>query len=460
MEVGVKFWAYPTQEQKKILSEWMGCARFIYNAKCDEDHYHYVFSKQALSLAGQKPKIDQAYAQFKSKELSPWLYEVPSQILRNASYRWFEGYQRTFKGLGGRPKKKSKYGRQSVWLTSELFEFVGNKLYIGTKTRPFGILKFKKHRSFKIPNSITVSKQAGFFYVSFCHDKPMDITEPKILLDRLSSLDCEDLTPQVVGIDRGVVIPFVASTGEEYDFCPAQKKHMAEKEKRRKKYQRRLARQQKSSQRRKKVKKLISRTYQKTANIREDFAHKTSHQLANGAGKVFVFEALKVTNMTKRPAKKWSEAENRYLPNQAKAKAGLNRSILKSAWGKTVIYLTYKAKHLEKLVLEVASHYSSQTCAQCQHACSENRQNQADFVCVACGHIDNADHNASCVIAQRGIRAIKEQRYECVVGGTPKTKNGRGARKQSFGKNANGPNREKPERKEASKNKNLAAYAA
>ena len=46
MEVGVKFRAYPTSIQKKTLSEWMGCARFIYNAKCDEDRYHYGLSKQ------------------------------------------------------------------------------------------------------------------------------------------------------------------------------------------------------------------------------------------------------------------------------------------------------------------------------------------------------------------------------------------------------------------------------
>ena len=64
------------------------------------------------------------------------------------------------------------------------------------------------------------------------------------------------------------------------------------------------------------------------------------------------------------------------------------------------------------------------------------------------------------MIAQRGIRAIKEQRYECVVGGTPKTKNGRGAIKKSVGKKANGLNCEKPERKETSKKKSLVVKSA
>lgn len=35
---GVKFSAYPTKEQKKILSEWIGCSRVIYNCKVEEDY--------------------------------------------------------------------------------------------------------------------------------------------------------------------------------------------------------------------------------------------------------------------------------------------------------------------------------------------------------------------------------------------------------------------------------------
>jgi putative transposase len=35
-----------------------------------------------------------------------------------------------------------------------------------------------------------------------------------------------------------------------------------------------------------------------------------------------------------------------------------------------------------------------------------NRQSQARFVCVSCGHSDNADRNAALVIAKRAIKLI------------------------------------------------------
>ena len=102
----------------------MGCQRLIYNAKVEEDRYFRTFSRKALALVDLQPPVDQQYAQFKSKELTPYLYEVPSQILRNGATRFMQAYRRYFKGLALRPAFKKKYGKQSVWLTGELFKFV------------------------------------------------------------------------------------------------------------------------------------------------------------------------------------------------------------------------------------------------------------------------------------------------------------------------------------------------
>src|SRR5688572_26056871 len=117
---GIKFKAYPTGEQKHTLSQWIGCARFIYNAKCDDDKYLRTFLAHSLRLTGQNVPIDQTYSQYKS-ELSPWLSDCPSQILRNSAVIWYQAYQRFFQGQGGRPKRKRKGGKDSIWITSELF---------------------------------------------------------------------------------------------------------------------------------------------------------------------------------------------------------------------------------------------------------------------------------------------------------------------------------------------------
>ena len=39
MASGVKFRAYPNKEQSAVLNGWIGCQRFVYNSKVEEDRY-------------------------------------------------------------------------------------------------------------------------------------------------------------------------------------------------------------------------------------------------------------------------------------------------------------------------------------------------------------------------------------------------------------------------------------
>lgn len=82
MLTGIKLRANPTSHQKLILSQWMGCARSIWNAKVEEERYYRTYARKYCTIGTYAP-IDQTTSQFKSKELSPWLSECPSQILRN-----------------------------------------------------------------------------------------------------------------------------------------------------------------------------------------------------------------------------------------------------------------------------------------------------------------------------------------------------------------------------------------
>lgn len=140
MILGVKFRAYPTEEQKLILSQWMGCARFIWNAKCDEDKYYRTFAQKFTIIKQYYLTQDQSYSHFKSKDLSPWLSDCPSQILRNTSTNWFNTLSNFKKGLCGRPKRKAKTDKGSIYLTRELFRFEKDQfgqtiLFIGAKKK-------------------------------------------------------------------------------------------------------------------------------------------------------------------------------------------------------------------------------------------------------------------------------------------------------------------------------------
>lgn len=178
---GARFRAYPTAHQQAQLRIWIGHQRFIYNAKVREQEYFNTFASRSLSLTGLKPLPDQAYSQFVGDE-TVFLRQAPSQVLRNGAYRFATANARMLKGLGGAPRiKKKKHGRQSVLVTSELFEFVEqtdaatgevrHDLVLGTRRHPLGRLKFKAHRPYTVPKMLSISVEPdGKWFVSFCYE--------------------------------------------------------------------------------------------------------------------------------------------------------------------------------------------------------------------------------------------------------------------------------------------------
>jgi putative transposase len=258
--------------------------------------------------------VDQKTAQFKSKELTPWLYQCPSQIIRNSAVNWYQTYQKFMTGACGKPKRKPKTDRGSIYLTREVFSVDtcedGNvRLSIGTKKNNMGYLSFKKHRKFDIPNSLYIRKERGQYYVFFCYED--GINDSELLSNKehfkyLKGATKEYLEENIVGIDRGVAIPAHAGF-KEFDFSYNQKNSSAKSERYLKRLQRKLAKQKKGSKRCDKTKYRIANHHAKKANIRLDFCHKTSRTLVNSQFKVFVFEDLKTSNMTRKPKPKQDE---------------------------------------------------------------------------------------------------------------------------------------------------------
>ena len=50
--------------------------------------------------------------------------------------------------------------------------------------------------------------------------------------------------------------------------------------------------------------------------------------------------------------------------------------------------------------------WTSQTCAKCGTTAKASRKSQASFVCISCGHADNADVNAARNILQAAGLAV------------------------------------------------------
>ena len=418
MQQGYKLRIYPSKDQQAILRQWIGCQRFIYNAKVGEDRYYRAFARSSLQHTGEHAPIDQQFARFKDDELTPWLSKVPSQVLRNGAYRWKQAYARYFQRLAGRPTINRGHGQQAVWLTNELFsitqvtdvatgEVRSHRLILGTAKFPVGEIRMKAHRQHGLPKSITVSVDAGHWHVSFNVDDGVAEHDERDIAAWLAQFTLSELRERSVGLDRGTVIPLCASTGASFKLKPIQRARIAKKQRSKVRWQRTLARRVKGSVNSRKAKRKIATFSRYARDVRHDFAHQTSHTLVSDPRiSLIVFEALGVRQMTKR-AKPKPNQQGGWDRNNAAAKSGLNKSILSSSWGKIHAFTKYKALRAHKGVIEVPSHYSSQECAACGFTHSDNRLSQSRFVCQRCAHTDNADHNAALVIRDRGVSMIQ-----------------------------------------------------
>jgi len=191
---------------------------------------------------------------------------------------------------------------------------------------------------------------------------------------------------EVVGIDRGVVVSAALSTGEMLTvprLSPARRRRFCH-------LQRRLARAMRGSKRRERIKLAMARLKAQEADARKDWAEKVSTDLARRFDVIRV-EDLRITGMT-RSAKGAVGQPGRNV----RAKAGLNREIMRSGWGLLVRRLADKAPgRLER----VHPAFTSQRCSACRHVATGSRESQALFRCVACGYVCNADVNAAKNIA-------------------------------------------------------------
>jgi len=217
----------------------------------------------------------------------------------------------------------------------------------------------------------------------------------------------EELSVITRGYDRGKVNPVTTDKGDHGDFSEKQKELREKKEKRKQDYQKMMAKRKNGSKRRKRASASAARCSQYSSNVRNNFAHQTGRKFVNSSSEVFVFEDLTTKNMTKAPKPK-KDDNGKYLPNGARAKAGLNKAILESVWGKVKLFTTYKAHRVNKLVIVVPQHHTSQECSKCSHTHPDNRQEQAVFVCQNCGFTAHADANAANVIKWCGIRMLRD----------------------------------------------------
>lgn len=352
------------------LSQQAGCVRVVWN--------------RAMALSKDKYPGNSALSALlpKWKQDLPWLAESDSialqQSLRNFDRAWQnffefpESYEKpTFKKRGDRDSfrvvgaaaAKTEEGR--VWLPK------------------FGWLCFRASRPWQGQvKSVTYSRRAGKWYVSILTER--EVAEPARRDDPW------------LGIDVGIAQYATLSTGEHKPSVYA----LRRAQQRLTKLARKLDRATKWSRRRRKTKQRLAACHAQIANKRADHAHQVSSEVVKKHGRIRM-EDLRLVNMMKS-AKGTMEAPGKNVAQ----KRGLNRHLADQGLRQLRTFVEYKLAWSGGSFEAVDPKYTSQRCHACKHVARENRQTQADFKCVACGHVDHADVNAAKNIRDAAVGTI------------------------------------------------------
>lgn len=372
---------YPTAEQDAFLRQTAGCCRAIYNAALEQRRTWGV--RRRIRYEDQAGELKSCKAEF------PWLKEVPSHCLQQALMDLDGAYRRFWRKEAGPPRPRSKRDGdrmrfpdpKQIVLNSKEGLLVLPKL--GRRKSDCGALRVRLHRPIEGEiRSVTVTRIAGWWYASILCEINLDSPLPRGI-DR-------------IGADMGVAKPIALSDGGVISLPRVS----ARLTRRLRVLQQRLARSRKGSRNRRKIADRIAAVHAHLARRREDAAHKATTALADRC-EIIAVEDLRVRNMT-GSARGTVETPGRNV----RAKAGLNRSVLDVSLRRVRTLLDYKTNWRNGTLVAVPAHYTSKTCAECGHVSAENRENQASFRCLSCGHEANADHNAARVILARGLRQI------------------------------------------------------
>ena len=347
-----------------------------------------------------------------------WMAAVPSPILASTnkveSSEWFAGLKRK-KTAGGRvPGFKSRHRglgfvcwRNASKTGNALFHQTGRKsgVVVIAGMNPTRWRKPGEKLHWRVVIHVRVSQPIRPYtsvHVDWTHRTLVFVNMPSPL-------------PRTgdgkVGIDRGCVHTLASSDGTFMDMPKPSKAEL----KRLKYLQRRMARQDRvnearggrtaklASKRRRKTLSEFNALNSRTVRRRNDWIEKTTTSLAK-ADILIAMEDLDVQAMTRKPKPRPDPANpGRYLHNGAKAKAGLDRSILSNNWSRLMTRLKDKMDANGGRLVIVPAAYTSQTCHKCGHVAKRNRESQAVFKCVECGYMANADTNAAINILDRAL---------------------------------------------------------
>jgi len=379
-----KFRAYPTRPQEGRAAGLLADHCDLYNAALEERREAWRMRKASVSYGMQSAQLKEI------RKADPdgqgrHSFTAQQQTLRrlNTVFGAFYGRCKAGEKKPGYPrfKPRSRFD-QVMFVAGDGAKWVpaGKDGWARATFQAVGSVKVKQHRP--VPGKVKAlqfKREHRRWYVIVIAE-----TEPALL----------PAAGREVGVDLGVARFLTTSEGE----IVGNPRFLAESADVIAGLQRRKARARPGSGNRKRLRRALAKQYRKVRSQRRDFHHKTARTLISGCD-VIALEDLNTAGMTKRPEPKPDpEQPGTYLPNQAAAKAGLNKSILDAGWAQFAMILKAKAEDAGRRVIFVNPAGTSINCHCCGRRCE--RPEQKTVICRRCGPHD-ADVNGARNIATR-----------------------------------------------------------
>ncbi len=385
MKARYQYRLYPTNQQKRLLSQLFGCVRVVWNDTL-------AYCQELYRQGEKKPKyteLSKRLTQIKKTEEKNWLTEVSSIPLQQSLRDLETAYSNFFASCKGErkgkkvkpPKFKKRKSKQSARFTDNGFTVNQHHVTLAK----IGDLKVVWSRPLPSkPSSVTVIKDAADrYFLSFVVE-----IQPETLSDN----------EQAVGIDLGIATFATLDTGEKINAPKPLKKRL----KRLKKAQKNLSRKQKESKRREKARKRVAKIHAKIKDTRTDFLHKLSTRIVR-ENQTIILEDLNTSGMVK----------NRKL----------SRAISDLGWRSFRDMLSAKSdKYGRNFRIISRWEPTSQRCSCCGNIGGKKALNIREWECLFCGTFHDRDVNAAVNIK--------------VAGGHSETLNGRGGKRKTSVKEA------------------------
>ena len=421
---------HPNQTQERQFARLCGAGRFVYNELLADQIQEYKrFEAGERERPGASPfEFGKRYARLKAQEGNEWLGELSFTIVRGtgafplgAAFAHFS--RRIREGKKGKPagfpRFKAKGRSRESFTIPQAVKIQAKRLWVSK----VGWVRMNRKAASRTRGAdpwdggkakvAMVYRELDKWYVSVLWEVPNPSWHwhgGVCGIDRNS----ENLAADWIGGQKLTQIPYgridkYESRARHYQWRASHRELAELKDANGEPVRTRSGRQVRvASNRRRRLQQRAAKAKRKAAEIRKDFSHQSSADLARLFGHI-VLEELDVQAMRR------SAQGTRKKPGRCvRAKTALNRKMAQSScMGMVERFLRYKAWDL----IRVPARNTSLTCAECGHVDKDNRKEQAHFKCLACGHTDNADLNAARNILDLGLNRL-------LAGGAPVT--GRG----------------------------------